>query len=112
MILTKRISLEELKAMDNGYYADRIKFCVDIKRNKVAVNEEIHNDMEIELYDDGSNDKDIFGGDIILKPEISILWEAHPNIARNRELHIGQGRLLSNEEYRQKCFDVLSNWIC
>ena len=106
MILTKKMTIDELKDIDNGYYPDRIKFCVDIERKIVAINEEIHNDMEIELYDDGSKESSIFGGDIILKPEISVLWEAHP-----KELNIGQGRLLSDETYKQRCFDVLKQWI-
>ena len=41
------------------------KFCIDIKRRRICIDEEMHIDMEHELFDDGSEYGDVFGGDIV-----------------------------------------------
>lgn len=111
MILKDKLSIQELINNSNNYFDDRIKFCVDRKKRTVAVDEEMHIDMEIELYDNGSDDHDIFGGDIVFEPEMHFTWESHPNIARNRELSIGRGRLLADETIISELMDIINEWI-
>ena len=115
MLLESKIPLEQLLSEGNSYYPDRIKFCIDRKRKKVSIDEEMHIDMENELLDDGSDPRDIFGGDIILDDpaqlKTHIVWEAHPNIDQNRRLGIGRGRKLSNQEIIDDLFSILKNWI-
>ncbi len=75
----------------------------------------VHIEMEYELYDDGSNPRDVFGGDIIIDDrdnlKTHIVWEAHPNIEQNRLLGIGRGRLLSDEKITDELKDILVEWI-
>lgn len=111
MILTEKILLEDLIKNSNGYYPDRIKFCIDKSKSIVSIDEEYHIDMENELYTNGSNEKDIYGGDIVFDPNIEVVWESHPNIARNKELGIGQGRFLSDENVKEELFNILKSWI-
>ena len=66
--------------------------------------------MEYELYDDGSDMKDIFGGNIMKKP-VSVVWEGHANIERNRERDIGSGRLITDESTRDKLLKIVFYWI-
>ena len=77
MILREKIDIEELINNSSNYYPDRIKFCIDRKRKVVSVD------------------------------EVSVLWEAHPNINRNIQLGIGKGRELTDT----KLFDILKEWI-
>lgn len=98
----------------NKYHPDRIKFCIDKKREIVAIDEEMHIDMEYELLDDGSSPDDIFGGDIVYDTQsgkIDIVWEAHPNIERNRLLGIGQGRKLVDIKIIDELRDILIRWV-
>lgn len=73
----------------------------------------MHIEMEHELYDDGSDYKDIFGGDIMTDSDegIQIIWEAHPNIERNRELGIGAGRELTDEKTIEELTEIIKLWI-
>ena len=110
MILKNIISIQELFQLEPQYFPDKVKFCMDIKRGVVAVGSEMHSDMEYELFDDGSDMKDIYGGNIMKNP-VSVSWEAHPNISRNRELGIGSGRFITDDEKKQQLLEVLSYWI-
>ena len=110
MVLKNVITTEELFKMEPQFFPDKVKFCLDMKRKTVAVNCEMHTDMEYELFDDGSDMRDIFGGNIIKSP-VSVEWEAHPNIARNRERGIGMGRLITDEDIKQQLLDILTHWI-
>ena len=110
MLLRDIVSVNDLFTMQPQYFPDKVKFCLDIERRVVAVGEEMHTDMEYELYDDGSDDKNIFGGNILKNP-VSVEWEAHPNIARNRELCIGTGRIITDEETSDRLREILSYWI-
>ena len=111
MILKEQTELDKIIQDGNKYFPDLIKFCIDIKRRVVCIDEEMHIDMEHLLYDDGSEYTDIYGGNIITtgdKPEI--IWEAHPNIERNRKLG-GQGRLLTDEKIIGELTSILLEWV-
>ena len=60
-----------------------------------------HIDLENELYDNGSENGDIFGGNIMKDP-IEVVWEAHPNIERNRTLGIGRGREITDQKTQEE----------
>lgn len=110
MILKEEVSLDQIWTDYNHYYDDMVKFCVDIKHRIVAIDGDMHIDLENELYDNGSEFCDIFGGNI-LKDPIEIIWEAHPNIERNRSLGIGQGRELTDPDIIDELSGILYEWI-
>ncbi len=115
MLINHKTSLESLWNDGNKYYPDRIKFCIDQRRGKVSIDEEMHIDMENELLDDGSDPRDLFGGDIVFDDpgqlRTHIVWEAHPNIDQNRRRGIGRRRLLSDQGIIDELFSVLTSWI-
>ena len=110
MIIDKIIDLEDIWTYHNHYYDDMVKFCIDRKKRIVALDADMHIDLEYELYDNGSNDEDIYGGNIMKDP-LEVIWEAHPNIERNKELNIGKGRLIKDQETIDELFDILKTWI-
>ena len=111
MVLQKKETLENLIQNGNRFFPDIIKFCIDIKRKKVCIDEEMHIDMEHMLYDDGSEYKDIFGGNILIDCDPpKVVWEAHPNIERNRTLG-GHGRLITDEKTIDTLSQILFDWI-
>ncbi len=115
MIPKEKVHLEELWNNGNRFYPDRIKFCIDRKLKVISIDEEMHIDMENELYDNGSSSQDIFGGDIIMDDPVNlrthIVWEAHPNIERNRELGIGSGRPITDQKIIDELFPILTSWV-
>ena len=44
-------------------------------------------------------------------PKRSIIWEAHPNIERNRLLGIGQGRLIDDYDTIEELKMILIGWL-
>ncbi|SFC75098.1 DUF5674 family protein [Butyrivibrio sp. YAB3001] len=110
MILNQIMSIDDMWNNHNHFYDDMVKFCIDRKRKIVAIDADMHIDLENELYDDGSDTKDIYGGNIMKDP-IEVVWESHPNIDRNRELGIGRGRELTDQTTIDELFDILKSWI-
>lgn len=113
MVLKDKINKETMINEYHHYAEDIIKFCIDRKRRKVALDREMHIEMEHELYDDGSDYSDIFGGNIVIEDDdvIDIEWEAHPNIERNRMLGIGAGRELTDKNTVNELTLILRDWI-
>ncbi len=67
-IIAKRLTLQELKQMAAHRFGDMIKAVVDIENKIVAVDAELHSDLEALLIDNGSKQKNLWG--INLYPEI------------------------------------------
>ena len=67
MIIDNPISVEELKHMATEFFGDMVKAVVDIDRGKLAINSELHSDLERLLLEDGSEQEFLWG--INLYPE-------------------------------------------
>ena len=81
------------------------------KEREVCIDEDMHIDMEHMLYDDGSSYEDIYGGNIMVdRDKPYIVWEAHPNIERNKTLG-GAGRLITDEAVIDELMSILTEWI-
>lgn len=66
--ITGTITLGELKQMAAALFGDMVKAVVDVERGIIAIDSELHSDLEALLLDDGSKQKDLWG--INLYPEI------------------------------------------
>lgn len=60
-ILVNTISLDDLKRMASATFGDMVKAVVDIERGLLAVDAELHSDLEAALLEDGSKQKDLWG---------------------------------------------------
>ena len=60
-ILSKKISRDELNKMDSGYFEDMIKAVVDIEKQIIGVDAELHADIEGALIDEGSEQRNLWG---------------------------------------------------
>jgi len=67
-ILETPVSLKELKKSADDSYGGLVKAVVDIGRGLIAVNAELHSDLEALLTDSGSAREDLWG--INLYPEL------------------------------------------
>ena len=67
MILERAISIEMLKNIASEYFEDMVKAVVDIDRQIIAINSELHSDLERILLEDGSRQESLWG--INLYPE-------------------------------------------
>ncbi len=60
-IISKKISVDELQKMADNMFGNLVKAVVDIQRNVMAVDAELHADEEAALLDDGSKQQDLWG---------------------------------------------------
>ncbi len=60
-ILSSVISVEELKGIAENGFGDMVKAVVDIERELVAVDAELHSDLEALLLENGSQQTHLWG---------------------------------------------------
>jgi len=60
-IVKNAITLDELKTMASDMFGDMIKAVVDVEREFIAVDGELHSDLEALLLEKGSQQKDLWG---------------------------------------------------
>jgi hypothetical protein len=60
-IITKALEIAELKEMAANSFGSLVKAAVDIERELLAVDGELHSDLEALLLENGSKQKDIWG---------------------------------------------------
>lgn len=81
-IITQTLTLDELKQMAAATFGDMVKAVVDVDREAVAVDAELHSDLEALLLTDGSKQKDLWGINLYpdLKGNESIEFDSIINI--------------------------------
>ncbi len=67
MVVEKAISIGELKPMAAKMFDNMVKAVVDVDRNIMAIDAEVHADLEARLLEEGSNQYSLWG--INLYPE-------------------------------------------
>jgi hypothetical protein len=67
-IITEQLMLDELKKIAANMFGDMVKAVVDIDRELIALDAELHSDLEALLLDDGSKQRSLWG--INLYPEM------------------------------------------
>ena len=67
-IITDILSLDELKQMAAATFGNLVKAVVDVDRGLIAVDAELHSDLEALLLEDGSKQRSLWG--INLYPEL------------------------------------------
>ncbi|MCM8773409.1 MAG: DUF5674 family protein [Candidatus Omnitrophica bacterium] len=60
-IVKENIPLEKVKQMANKSFGDLVKAVVDVERRVIAMDGELHSDLEALLLSDGSQQKDLWG---------------------------------------------------
>ena len=60
-IITETLTIAELKTMAGEMFGNLVKAVVDVDREIIAVNAELHADLEALLLEDGSKQKSLWG---------------------------------------------------
>ena len=60
-IITQKLTLNDLKQMAADRFGNLVKAVVDVDRELVAVDAELHSDLEALLLEDGSEQKSLWG---------------------------------------------------
>jgi len=109
-ILTKALTIDELKQIAAHLYGEMVKAVVDVDRELIAVDAELHCDLEALLLEDGSKQKNLWG--INLYPELQqdalIEFDSLINVRPSQE---NMSRGVENEATRQSIVAVVKKWI-
>lgn len=109
-IITDILTLDELKQMAAALFENSVKAVVDVDRELIAVDAELHSDLEALLLQGGSKQKDLWG--INLYPELQggdfIEFDAMINM---RPSQGNRSRGIDNEEVRKKIIEIVAEKI-
>lgn len=96
--------------MQGNFFDDMVKAVVDVNRRLIALDAELHADLELLLLNDGSNQSDLWG--INLYPEMEgedfLEFDSMINI---RPYQDNPGRDVYNVETREQIQDVVNSLI-
>ena len=109
-IITESLTLNELKQMAVNIFGNMVKAVVDVDRQLMAVDAELHSDLEALLLEDGSKQKSLWG--INLYPDMKenefIEFDSMINMRPSQN---NRSRGVDDEEVRNKIVEVVSKRI-
>ena len=110
LIVRDKISLEEIIKLEKELYGDVTKAVVDIEKEIIAINGEMHADEEALLLDEGSQQNNLWGINInISSPnEYNIEFDSIINIRPRLD---NRSRYVENPELRNKIIEILKKLI-
>lgn len=113
-ILNQKISIECLERIeDRTFFTDMsmVKAVVDVEREVLAVNAELHSDLEQMLLENGSSQSNLYGINIYYDNG-EIEFDSLINPPRNREAGYPRvGRGVADPKAREKIEEVVDKWI-
>jgi len=109
-IVAEKLTLKELKEMAANMFGNLIKAVVDVDRELLAVDAELHSDLEALLLEDGSKQESLWG--INLYPEIQgdefIEFDSMINM---RPSQGNRSRGVENQDMRNKIIEIVAKRI-
>jgi len=109
-ILDRVVTVDELRKLAADTFGDLIKAVVDVRRELVAVDAELHSDLEALLHENGSKQKDLWG--INFYPDIEgddfVEFDSMINM---RPSQGNRSRGVDSEETRKKVINIVNKWV-
>lgn len=109
-VVEKPISLEALKQMAAGGFGNMVKAVVDLDRKVMAMDDNLHSDLEAALLDDGSEQRNLWGINVYPDQpgDAFIEFDSMNNI---RPAQGNRSREVDAEETRQRVVDVVQQLV-
>lgn len=110
MILENTITMAELAQIARNIYGDMVKAVADVDNNIMAIDSELHSDLEKELLERGSRQESLWGFNLYpdLEDEDFIEYDSLINI---RPRQNNRSRDVENQEIREKIVSVVDSFI-
>ncbi|MDD5081691.1 MAG: DUF5674 family protein [Candidatus Omnitrophica bacterium] len=109
-ILENIITNDELKKIAQETFGDLVKAVVDVDRELVAIDAELHSDLEALFLENGSRQKSLWG--INFYPELE--GEDFVEFDSMINLRPSQGNMtrgVDSEDIQIKILDVINKWV-
>ncbi len=109
-IISNPITLLELKQMATNTFGNFVKAVVDVDREMMAVDAELHSDLEALLLESGSKQKNLWG--INLYPEIrGDEFVEFDSMINMRPSQGNRSRSVENKEIQKKILEIVKKRI-
>ena len=109
-IVTEILRMAELKQMAAAGFGDMVKAVVDIYRESIAVDAELHADLEALLLENGSKQKDLWG--INLYPDLETKdFLEYDSMINIRPSQNNRSRGVDSAEIREKIAGIVAQRI-
>ncbi len=109
-VIAENITREDLRSLAQNFFGNMIKAVVDIDRELLAVDAELHADLEALLLQGGSHQKDLWG--INLYPEEQggqfIEFDSLINVRPSQN---NRTRGIDNEQVRARITEIVSRRV-
>lgn len=110
IILARELTMQELKAIAETGFGEMVKAVVDVDLGIVAIDAELHSDLEAYCLENGSKQESLWG--INYYPELEgedfIECDSMINI---RPSQSNNSRGVEDEAIRKKIIDITNKWI-
>lgn len=110
IILDKKITNEELKAIAANIYEDMVKAVVDIDTDTIALDAELHSDLETLMLRNGSRQESLWGINLYPDADDEDFIE-YDSIINIRPRQNNRSRDVENEEIRQRIRETVNKYI-
>ena len=109
-IIDNKISINELKQIAAATFGNMVKAVVDVDREIVAIDAELHSDLEALLIEKGSKQRSLWGINLYpdMKGEEFVEFDSLINI---RPSVGNRSRGVENEELRKKIISIVAKRI-
>lgn len=110
VILDRPVAIEELRTIAADTFGDMVKAVVDVERELVAIDAELHSDLEALLLEDGSRQEGLWGVNIYPSLDGDDLIEFDSLI----NIRPGQGNMsrgVEDEATRDSILSVIRRWV-
>lgn len=109
-IISESISTDELKEMAKNSFGNLVKVVVDVEREVMAVDGELHADLEKILLENSSQQKDLWGINIFPKipGDDMIEFDSMINL---RPMQNNMSRGVEDLNIRKKIINIVNNLI-
>ena len=109
-IVNQKISRDELLKISDHYFGDMTKGVVDVEREIVAIDAELHADLETFLLENGSKQEQLWG--INLYPdEIGDDFIEFDSLINIRPRQNNRGRGVNDPAIREKIREIIGRWF-
>ena len=110
-IVRDSISVEELKKMAEKMHGGLVKAVVDIEKNIMAVDAELHADEEMLLLDEGSQQEFLWGINIYPENIGTEDWLEFDSMINIRPSQGNRSRSIEDKNLQQKIITIVKNLI-
>lgn len=110
IVLKEKISIEKLNTMAQNFFSEMIKGVVDVDKELLSLDAELHSDLEGMLLESGSKQNSLWGINIYPHNvgEDFVEFDSMINIRPSQN---NRSRGIEDENIRKKVMGIVAKWI-